>query len=351
MAIRVTHLRLVRGAGSCWHRCKHAETRVVCRINGRTLELGIVVWPSTAAMHPAELARAAEERGFDSIFVAEHTHVPVSSANVVHVNTGSPFTAGKSMGERYKDIHDPLLWLAMAATSTSRIKLGTGICNVVQRDPILLAKTVASLDIFSNGRLIFGIGYGWNQPELRNHGIDPARRRKIFREKVLAMQRLWRDPTASFEGEFVKISESLFFPKPVQKPNPPLYLGVRGNVGTPEGRRPADFRHLVEYCDGWMPSSADFEPPLDVKLLEVLRLTAEESGRDPKTIRLSAHRVPADPRVLDRLAELGFERATITVPSDSRSVTLPVLDTYAKLIERYARPMASASTPGSVHAP
>jgi probable F420-dependent oxidoreductase len=283
------------------------------------MELGIVVTPGERTMDPAGLARAAEERGFGSIFVPEHTHVPVGSARIVNTDTGDPFTAGQSLGQRYGNLFDPFVWLAVAAGATSRIRLGTGICNVVQRDPIVLAKEVASLDVLSNGRLILGIGFGWDDIELRNHGIDPRHRRRLFREKVLAMQRLWQDPVASFDGELVKISDALAFPKPVQKPHPPLFLGVT---------RPAGFRHLVEYCDGWIAANE-----FDRTLLDELRCAAEDHGRDPKAIRLSAHRVAADPRALDELASLGFERATLSVPSDTADVVLPVLDRYARLIQ------------------
>lgn len=184
-----------------------------------------------------ELARAAEERGFSSLFLPEHTHIPTSR--------GTPWPGGGELPDEYRRSVDPLVALAAAATVTTRIRLGTGICLVAQREPIVTAKAVATLDVVSGGRFTFGIGYGWNREEMEDHGVDPRRRRDVVREKVLAMEALWRDEAASFHGDHVSLDESWSWPKPVQAPRPPVMIG--GAAG------PTLFAHVAEYADGWIP--------------------------------------------------------------------------------------------------
>jgi probable F420-dependent oxidoreductase len=186
-----------------------------------------------------ELARAAEDRGLHSVYVPEHTHIPTSRRT-------APPTGDDELKEEYKHTLDPLVTLAAAAAVTERIRLGTGICVVAQREPIVTAKAVATLDFLSGGRVEFGIGYGWNHEEMENHGIDVKRRRDVVREHMLAMKALWTDDVASFDGEFVHLEPSWSWPKPVQPGGPPILLG-----GAPG---PKLFAHIAEYADGWIPT-------------------------------------------------------------------------------------------------
>ena len=211
--------------------------------------------------------------------------------------------------------------LASAAAVTERLRLATGITLVAQHDPIVLAKTVASLDHLSGGRVLLGIGVGWNEDEMEHHGVDPARRRAVAREHVLAMRQLWTEEEASFDGEFVRFSPSWSWPKPVSDPHPPIIMGGAGG--------PITFRHVVEYCDGWMPihgrrNIAD--------KLDGLRRAADDAGRDMATIRLGVFGCPADRAVIDGYAELGFTRCVIGVPPTGEDDALQALDRAADVV-------------------
>ncbi len=186
---------------------------------------------------PVDLARQAEERGFSSLYLPEHTHIPTSRR--------TPAPTGEPLAQEYRRTMDPFVSLAAAASVTSRIRLGTGICLVAQRDYLVTAKAVATLDVLSDGRFVFGVGYGWNADEMASHDLDPTRRRQILREKVLAMKRLWSDDVASFQGKHVHLAPSWAWPKPTQKPYPPIMLG-----GAPG---PTLFKHIAEFADGWLP--------------------------------------------------------------------------------------------------
>src|SRR5689334_2952188 len=197
---------------------------------------GAMMFPTDYAIQPVELARAVEERGLDSLFFPEHTHIPTSRR--------SPWPGGGELPMEYSHTHDQFVALTAAAAATKRIKLGTGICLVIERDPILLAKEVASLDVLSNGRVILGIGGGWNAEEMENHGTNFKQRWKILRERVLAMREIWRNEKAEFHGEFVNFDSIWSWPKPVQAGGPPILLGS-------EAKR--CFERVVDYCDGWIP--------------------------------------------------------------------------------------------------
>src|SRR5688572_4875036 len=194
------------------------------------------MFPTDRAMNIVELARAVEERGFSSLYAPEHTHIPTSRA------TPAP-TGDAELPEQYRRTLDPFVALTAAATATTRLRVGTGICLVAQRDPIVTAKEVASLDFLSGGRFSFGIGFGWNREEMADHGVTYADRRAIVRERVLAMRSLWEDDEAAFAGEHVRLAPSWAWPKPVQRPHPPILIG--GAAG------PKLFEHIVEYADGW----------------------------------------------------------------------------------------------------
>ncbi len=280
------------------------------------VQLGLVVFPTDQSIGAVELAREAEVRGFESIWFPEHTHIPTSRR--------TPFPGGIPLPEHYRRTLDPFVALGAAAAVTSRLRLGTGICLVAQRDPIVLAKEVASVDHLSDGRFLFGIGVGWNVDEMEHHGVDPARRRSVVREKVLAMQRLWTEEEAGYSGEHVEFSPSWSWPKPVTKPHPPVIMGGAGG--------PVTFRHVVEYCDGWMPIHGRKE--VLAKLPE-LAATAEAAGRDPASIQLGVFGCPPKAEIIDDYAAHGFTRLVLGLPQDGRESALAVLDQYAPLVEQY----------------
>jgi probable F420-dependent oxidoreductase len=199
-------------------------------------DFGVSMFPTDYAIQPVELAVAAEQRGFESLFFPEHTHIPTSRR--------TPYPGGGELPKEYSHTHDPFVALGAAAAATKRIKLAPGVCLVVERDPIVLAKEVASLDMISNGRVIFGIGGGWNVEEMENHGVSAKGRWKLVREKVLAMRAIWTKDAAEFHGQYVKFDPIWSWPKPVQKGGPPIILGSQSA---------RVFERVVEYCDGWMP--------------------------------------------------------------------------------------------------
>jgi probable F420-dependent oxidoreductase len=264
-------------------------------------------------MRPDELAREAEDRGFVSLYLAEHTHIPVSRLT-------PPPTGDDTLPDYYARCFDPFVALAMAAAVTERLRVGTGISLVAQRDPIVTAKAVASLDHLSGGRFVFGIGFGWNQDEIENHGVPMARRRHVAREHMLAMQRLWADEEASFDGEFVQLPPSWAWPKPVQKPWPPVLIG--GAAG------PTLFEHVAEYADGWIPIGGG---GLRTALPELHR-AVEAAGRDPATIRVVPFGTIPDRGKLDYYESLGIDEVVLRVPAGTRDVALPVLDEYSQLV-------------------
>jgi probable F420-dependent oxidoreductase len=278
------------------------------------MQFGVTMFGTDQAMRPDELARAAEERGFVSLYVPEHTHIPVSRRT-------PPPTGDGALPEYYARSLDPFVALTMAAAATDRLRVGTGICLVAQRDPIVTAKAVASLDRLSGGRFVLGVGFGWNEDELEDHGVDMRRRRDVAREHVLAMQRLWADEEATFDGEFVQLPPSWSWPKPVQQPWPPVLIG--GVAG------PKLFAHVAEYADGWIPIGG-----AGVRAaLPQLHRAMETAGRDPATARVVPFGSFPDPGKLDYYASLGIDEVVLRVPVGGPDVALPVLDDYAKLVD------------------
>ena len=260
-----------------------------------------------------ELALAAEERGLHSLYIPEHTHIPTSRRT-------PPPTGDAELKEEYKRTLDPLVTLAAAAAVTDRIRLGTGICVVAQREPIVTAKAIATLDFVSGGRVELGIGYGWNLDEMENHGVDVKRRRALVREHMLTMKSLWSDDVASFHGEFVDLEPSWSWPKPTQTGGPPILLG-----GAPG---PTLFAHIAEYGDGWMP----FGGAGVSAALPAMREACEERGRDPGELRIVPFGTLSDPGKLDYYASLGIEEIVLRVPGGPADEVLPVLDDYAALV-------------------
>ncbi|PYM15088.1 MAG: LLM class F420-dependent oxidoreductase [Candidatus Rokuibacteriota bacterium] len=272
------------------------------------MHVGVAMFATHYAMRPDELARELEQRGFESFWVPEHTHIPASRK--------SPWPGGGDLPKEYWHSYDPFIALTAAATVTTRIKLGTGICLVIERDPIVTAKEVASLDHLSGGRVLFGIGGGWNLEEMGHHGTNPKTRWRLLRERVLAMKELWTKDEAEFHGEFVNFDRSWSYPKPVQKPHPPILMGG-------DGAR--TFDRVIEFCDGWLPLGrrpADLMP----RIAE-LRQRAKAAGRS--SIPITVFGVRPDARALETLAAAGVDRAVFLIPSGDRETVLPHVDQCA----------------------
>ncbi len=283
----------------------------MCQIG--VVRYGVTCFHTDQSIGPVELARALEERGLDSMWVPEHTHIPTSRRTPWPVNPEGPIE------DKYKRCLDPLVALAAAATATTTLRLGTGIMLVAQRDPIVTAKAVASLDLISGGRVALGIGFGWNEDEMEHHGVEYRRRRAHGREHMLAMRRLWEDEEAAFDGEHVSFSPSWSWPKPVQRPLPVLIGGAAG---------PILFNHVAEYADGWIPIGGGGLR----QALPLLHEAMAEAGRDPSTLEIVPVAVIPEPGKLDYYESLGITEVVFDVPSAPADVVLPILDRYAALV-------------------
>lgn len=279
----------------------------------RSLPLGITTFVTDQSIDPVRLAREVEARGFHSLYIPEHTHIPASRRTPLPIGDGA-------LPEEYKRTVDPFVALGAAAAVTSRIKLGIGVCLVAQRDPIVTAKAAATLDRIANGRFVFGIGFGWNREEMESHGVDFRRRRARAREHVLAMQRLWTDERASFDGEFVRFKDSWSWPKPLQQPRPPILIG--GAAG------PKLFAHIAEYADGWIPIGGAGVR----EAMRDLRRAMEQAGRDPATLHVVSFGSIPDPGKLEYYGSIGVTEVVLRVPCATADVVLPALDAYAKLL-------------------
>lgn len=280
------------------------------------MKFGITMFPTDYSIGPAELARAAEERGFESLFFPEHTHIPTSRR--------TPWPGGAELPREYSHTLDPFVALGAAATATEHLLIGTGVCLVIERDPITLAKEVASLDLISGGRFLFGIGAGWNLEEMENHGTNPPQRWKLMRERVLAMKAIWTQDEAEFHGRLVSFDPIWSWPKPVQKPHPPILLAGDG---------PHAFQRVVEYGDGWIPIPVVLQRPLSELIPELNRL-ATEAGRGP--IPVTVYGTPSRPEVIEHYAELGVERCVFMLPSAPAEEVMPLLDRYAEVAKSFA---------------
>jgi probable F420-dependent oxidoreductase len=274
---------------------------------------GVSMFATDYAIRPDELARELEARGFESLWLPEHTHIPASRR--------SPWPGGPDLPQEYWHTYDPFVALTAAAMATTKLRVATGICLIVERDPITTAKEVASLDMLSNGRFIFGIGGGWNAEEMENHGTDFKKRWRVLRERVLAMKEIWTREEAEFHGEFVNFDKIWSHPKPVQKPHPPILMGGDG---------PTTFDRVIEFCDGWIPIIVR-SPNLTAKVAD-LRLRAEAAGRDPQSISISIFGAKPDRAAIEELAKAGVERVIFGLPSAKGDEVLPKLDEYAGLI-------------------
>ncbi|MEQ9643143.1 MAG: LLM class F420-dependent oxidoreductase [Alphaproteobacteria bacterium] len=281
------------------------------------MHIGIAIFPTDYSIQPMELAREVEARGLDSLWFPEHSHIPTSRV--------SPWPGGGELPKHYYDTYDPFMALTAAAAVTSKIKLATGICLVVQRDPIHLAKEVSTIDQLSGGRFLFGIGGGWNAEEMADHGTAFETRFKLMRERIEAMKAIWTSSKAEYHGEFVDFDEMMQWPKPVQKPHPPVILGG----GYPQGARRA-----IRYGDGWMPLDGRDNDWNEV--LPGFRQMLAESGREPDSIELSVFGMAPKADRAKMLRDAGIARGVIALPSADRDTVLPLLDQAAELIRAVA---------------
>ena len=280
------------------------------------MEFGASIFFTDYSISPVELALALEERGFESLWVAEHSHIPVPRR--------TPAPGGGELPKRYYEVMDPFVTLSVAAAVTKRLKLGTGVCLTIQRDTIQTAKLVASLDQVSNGRFLFGIGGGWNEEEMADHGTVFKTRFKKMREQVEAMKQIWTKSTAEYHGEIVNFSPMSSWPKPVQKPHPPVILG---------GAFPWAARRAIRYGDGWIPiAGTGRADPFDY--LPRFRQMAEEAGRDPRSLPVTLGGAPEDADLLKRYRDLGVVRANFPVPPAKADEVLPKLDRLADLMRQ-----------------
>jgi len=273
---------------------------------------GVFIFQDDFAIRPDDVARAAEERGFESIFFIDHTHIPVRRT--------TPYPLAAELPKDYYHNHDLFVAMSFAAAATKKIKIGSGICLVIERDPMILAKEVASLDALSNGRVLFGIGGGWNREEMEDHGTNFTTRWKLLRERIEAMKAIWRDDEAEYRGELVRFDKIWSWPKPVQKPHPPILLGGHGEKA---------LDRVIRYCDGWMPLA-----PVDSKIVAgigELRSRATKAGRDPKTISVTVFGASTDAEKLRAYTEAGVERVLFPLPNAGADQVLPALDKLAKL--------------------
>lgn len=276
------------------------------------MKYGIFNFPTEYSMRADQLGRAVEERGFDSLWLPEHTHIPVARR--------TPYPAGGELPRDYVHIADPFVSLAAAAAVTKTIKLGTAVCLVVEHDPIVLAKQVASLDLISGGRFIFGIGAGWNAEEMENHGTVFATRYRLLRERMDAMKKLWSEDEAEYHGKFVNFDPVWSYPKPVQKPWPPIFFG---------GHTPLARQRVVDLYDGWMPTI--MRVPELLAGVEDLRRRAAEAGRDPKSIDVTVIWFRADRARLDSFEAAGVDRVVLGAPSAEADAVTRKLDELVKL--------------------
>ncbi|HVC51695.1 MAG TPA: LLM class F420-dependent oxidoreductase [Stellaceae bacterium] len=275
------------------------------------MEFGASIFFTDYSITPAELAVALEERGFDSVWAAEHSHIPVPRK--------TPPPGGGELHKRYYDVMDPFVTLTAAAAVTKKLKVATGVCLVIQRDTIQTAKLVASLDQVSGGRFLFGIGGGWNQEEIEAHGTVFATRMQKMREQMEAMKEIWTKSKAEYNGDIVKVPQMMTWPKPAQKPHPPIILG---------GAFPWAARRAIRYGDGWYPNATAGNPE---EYVPGFFKMAQEKGRDPKSLLLRLGGAPEDADKLKHYRDLGVGAVNVTLMSDKRDDILPVLDRWAAL--------------------
>jgi probable F420-dependent oxidoreductase len=275
------------------------------------MDVGVVLMLGSTGLTPSELGRAVEERSFDSLFCAEHTHIPVNSTR----------TDGRPV-RPYADTFDPFVMLSAAAAVTSRIKLGTGVCLVTERDPITLAKEVASLDRLSGGRFLFGVGAGWNRAEMANHGTQPRTRMALMADRIRAMREIWTAEEAEYHGDYVDFGPLWSWPKPVQRPHPPVLVGGNG---------PGAEDRVLAFGDEWLPQSGPLANMAEFRRrVTALQQRAADAGRRP--VPVTVFGVPPDKALLAQFAAAGADRCLLALADLDASRTLATLDEWAGLV-------------------
>jgi len=282
------------------------------------VKIGAVAFFTVESMRPGPLARALEERGFESLWVPEHTHIPSSRR--------SSYPASGGLVQAYYALMDPFLALNSAATATSRLKIGTGIALIVQRDPIVTAKLVSTIDQLSDGRFLFGVGNGWNQDEIENHGTAFKTRHKLARERIEAMKAIWTQEEPAYHGDFVAFDKMKQWPKPRQKPYPPIIVG---------GAFPHAARRAVRYGDGWIPRD-DWLERDGLGVIDEFHRMAIDAGRDPKSLPITLFRVPDDIERLRLYETIGIDRVVFSLPAAGEDRIVPILDRWADLQRQLA---------------
>ena len=267
------------------------------------------------SMAPGELAQALEARGFEALWAPEHSHIPLSRK--------TPFIFGGELQKKYYDVMDPFVSLTAAAVATKTLNVGTGVCLITQRDPIQTAKLVASIDQISGGRFLFGVGNGWNQDEIEDHGTVFATRHKLARERIEAMKAIWTQSKPEYHGEFVNFDPMMTWPKPVQKPHPPILVG---------GAFPYSARRAIRYGDGWMPQVTEYAKQELADLIPLFRDMATKAGRDPDSIPITVWGRGPDVEMMQRYRDLGVDRVATSLDSAKADQILPVLDRWAEVI-------------------
>jgi probable F420-dependent oxidoreductase len=281
------------------------------------MEIGAAIFFTDYSMTPTALAVALEQRGFDSLWVAEHSHIPVTRRFTL--------PGGMELTKQYFDVMDPFVTLSAAAAVTTRLKLGTAVCLVIQRDTIQTAKSVASLDQVSKGRFLFGIGCGWNAEEMEDHGTVYETRTLKMREQIEAMKEIWTKDRPEYHGQIVEFPPMTAWPKPVQKPHPPVIVGGAFRLAA---------RRALRYGDGILPAAASSGSGSPEEFMTRWRQMAEEAGRDPRTLSVTLGGAPENLDLLLRNRDLGVDRMTVRLPAAREDEILPLLDRWAKLIPR-----------------
>jgi probable F420-dependent oxidoreductase len=280
------------------------------------MKFGVTIFPTEYTISITELAKATEDLGFESLWVPEHTHIPAERR--------SPWPGGAELPREYSHALDPFLALTAAASVTSTLNLGTGVCLLIERDPITTAKEIATLDQLSAGRFLFGIGGGWNLEEMANHGTNPEQRWTLLRERTLAMKQLWTQDEATFHGQLVNFDRVWQWPKPHRRPHPPIIVGGNG---------PHTLRRVVEYGDEWMPIVGRGNRSIEDGMVELQRM-AQQAGRQP--IPVTAWGVRAEPQAIDHWMEQGAERVIFGLPAAGAEQVLPRLERCAEAMKTYA---------------
>ena len=276
-------------------------------------DIGIFYFATEYGHNVVDVARDAEQRGFESLWLPEHTHIPVSRK--------TPYAGGAELPKEYAHTLDPFVALAAVATATKHIRLATGISLLIERDTITMAKTLATLDLLSNGRAILGVGGGWNREEAEHHGVEWSQRFQKLEEQITAIKVIWANEEASFHGEHVRFDPIWSWPKPIQRPRPPILLG---------GETDHTLRRVIKYCDGWLPRARD--PEIIVRGIARLNVLAEEAGRDPESISVNVFAPRPDAELIDRFKGMGVARIVLWLPPEDRDAVSRRLDGYTRFL-------------------